>query len=259
MGCSFSGVIIEESRVVNLRRDDMKTLLVFLLAACFCLVPVAALFGNTAPTLYLEIYGYDVDPDDPDVGCIAAGTCPELCYHIAVPQVGEIQCYIPKVNFQIAAIPIHVAKLDTPPLAPGWPLPCGPGGGWVTISCGITRTGATATVLGLSVCPVFLQGPGTVPAAILYTATTQCHDWYDHGAYMKYMNTTSTAASYFDITTNADDGILLLKNCQAIDEIPPQLLVGGRAQWGGTKSVTCAAGETGIDLTTWGKIKGLYR
>jgi hypothetical protein len=237
----------------------MKTLLVLLVAACFCLVPVAARAGNVNPVLYLEIFTYDADPDDPDLGCIAAGTCPELCYHNVRPVVGEIQCFAAKVAYQIAALPIHVGKLDTPPLAEGWPLPCGPGGGWVTLSCGVARTGATANFLGLGICPNFLQGPGVPPAAVLYTATTQCHDWYDHGGYMKYMATTNVTATYFDITTNADDDILLLKDCQGGNDIPPVLGIGGRAQWGGAKSVTCAAGYTTTDLTTWGKIKGLYR
>jgi len=244
----------------------MKTLLVLLAAACLCLVPFVARAGNTSPTLFLEIYQYDTDPDDPEYGCVFLGTCPELCYHPAPhypPYPLTIQCYSPKVAYQFGIVPIHVGRLDTYPspagLAEGWPLPCGPGGGWVTLSIGIVRTGAPVTVMGLGVCPNFLQGPGTVPAAILFTATTACHDWYDHGAYMKYMATSNTAASFFDITTNADDGILLLKNCQAIDEIPPQLVIGGRAQWGGTKSVICALDPTSVDLTTWGKIKGLYR
>jgi len=238
----------------------MRTILVILAAACFCLVPVMALAGNAHPTLYLEIYQYDTDPDDPEFGCVFLGTCPEICYHPHPgPLPGDLQCYSPKIAYQFGIVPIHVGKLDTPPLGSGWPLPCGPGGGWVTLSLGIVRTGAPATVLGLGICPGFLQGPGTVPAAILFTATTACHDWYDHGAYMKYMATSSTLASFFDITTNADDGILLLKNCQAIDEIPPQLVIGGRAQWGGTKSITCTTGQTAVDLTTWGKIKGLYR
>jgi hypothetical protein len=73
------------------------------------------------------------------------------------------------------------------------------------------------------------------------------------------MTTSGTAASFFDITTNADDGILLLKACQGGNEVPPQLEIGGRAQWGGTKSITCGESPTSVDLTTWGKIKGLYR
>jgi len=236
----------------------MKTLLVLLAAACLCLVPVIAQ-ANAHPTLYLEIYQYDTDPDDPDYGCVFLGTCPEICFHAQRPMVGELHCYNAKLPYNFGIVPIHVAKLDTPPLAAGWPLPCGPGGGWVTLSCGIANSGAPVTRLGLGVCPNFLQGPGTVPMAILFTATTACHDWYDHGAYMKYMSTSSVAATFFDITTNADDGILLLKNCQAIDEMPPQLVIGGRAQWGGTKSVICALDPTSVDLTTWGKIKGLYR
>jgi hypothetical protein len=68
--------------------------------------------------------------------------------------------------------------------------------------------------------------------------------------------TTNVVASYFDITTNADDGEIFLMDCQAGHESPP---VGGRAQWGGTKTITCATGQTAVDLTTLDKIKGLYR
>ena len=236
----------------------MKTLLVLLAAACLCLVPVVARAGNAHPALCLEMYQYDTDPDDPEFGCVFLGTCPELCYHPHPMFPEEVQCYNSKLADFVGVTPIHVGMLDTPPLAPGWPLPCGPGGGWILVSCGIVRSGAAATFLGMGICPNFLQGPGTPPEAILYTATTQCHDWYDHGAYAKWM-TTNVLASFFDITTNADDDVLLLMNCQAGHEVPPQLSIIGGAQWGGTKTIMCPQGPTSVDLTTWGKIKGLYR
>jgi len=238
----------------------MKTLLVLLTAACFCLVPVVTLAGNLNPTLYLEIYQYDTDPDDPEFGCVFLGTCPEICFHQrSFP--GPIQCYSPKLPYQFGIVPIHIAKLATDPfgtgLAQGWPLPCGPGGGYVTISDGITRTGAAATFLGFTACPNFLAGPSAPPLDILFSATTQCHDWIDHPCYGKWMATSSVAASFFDLTGNVNNtGQHVIINCQIGTENPT---VSGRAQWGGAQTVICGEGPTAVDLTTWGKIKGLYR
>jgi hypothetical protein len=233
----------------------MKKLLVLLIAACFCLVPTMALAGNTSPTLYLEIYMLDYDPDDP-------GPPPaNLCVHPSRPLVGELPCFSPKAPYNFGIVPIHIGKLDTDPakggvLAPGWPLPCGPGGGYDVISVGVAKTGTAVTYVGITGCPGFLQGPGTPPAAILFAATTACHDWLDHPCYVKYMSTTAMTATFFTIVANTDDGLIQLINCQLGQEIPA---VGGGAQWGGTKSIVCGLDPTAVDLTTWGNIKGLYR
>jgi len=235
----------------------MKTLLVLLAAACFFLVPVVAQAGNANPVVYLEVYMYDTDPDDPDFGCVALGTCPEICFHNSpIPYDTPLHCYSPKLPYMFAVVPIHVAKMD-PPIAQGWPLPCGPGGGYVQVSTGITRSGAPATFLGFSACPNFLAGPSAPPLDILFSATTACHDWRDHPCYGKWMSTSSVVASFFDITGNVNNGMITnLINCQLGTEIPA---IGGRGQWGGTQTIECPFGPTAVDVTTWGKIKGLYR
>lgn len=236
----------------------MKKLLVLLIAACFCIAPAVAHAGNLNPTLYLEMYMYDTDPDDPDYGCVIGGTCPEICYHSVHPLVGDLHCYNTKTAYFIGVTPIHVAKLATPPLADGWPLPCGPGGGYVLVSCAITKAGAAVTFMGLTVCPNFLQGPGTAPGGILVSATTKCHDWEDHPCYGKWL-TTNVVQTNFTITGNLEDGNMIdLINCQGTTE-RPILTVSGGAQWGGTKTIVCATNPTAVTTTTWGAIKGLYR
>jgi len=233
----------------------MKKLLLLLAWTYFCVVPVLAHAGNIYPSLYLEIYMYDTDPDDPDVGCNLANSCPEICYHPTRPS--QLHCYNPKIANFIGVVPIHVDRLATPPLATGWPPPCGPGGGYITVSCGVARTGTALTYTGLTVCPNFLQGPGTPPGAIVVTATTQCHDWVDHPCYAKYL-TTNTTASYFTITGNVEDGNKInLINCQAVSETSI-LTVGGGAQWGGTKTIICPGG-TPVEATTWSRIKAVFR
>jgi len=245
----------------------MKKLLILIVAACFCLAPAVTLAGNLDPHFYLEIYMEEMDPDDP-------GPPPGyLCYHTAPPGVPgdpcpaipggtpELQCFSPKAPYNFGIVPIHVGHLWTPPLAEGWPLPAGPGGGWVLVSLGIQRTGIAVTYVGITMCPNFLQGPGTAPGAILATATTKCHDWCDHPCYVKYMSTTNMGATYFTIIGNLEDGNTIdLINCQAISERPILTGIGNQAQWGGTKTLTCPQfGWTAVDLTTWGAIKGLYR
>jgi len=230
----------------------MKTLLILVIVACFCLAPAVTLAGNINPIMFLEIYTMADDPDDP-------GPPPSyLCYHDARPLVGEIQCYAEKVSYNFGLVPIHVGRLN-PPISQGWPLPAGPGGGWVLVSYGLQRTGVTVTYVGISMCPNFLQGPGTAPGAILATATTQCHDWLDHACYAKFMSSTNVGATYFTIIGNLEDyNIIDLINCQAITE-NTILTVGGGAQWGGTKTLVCATDPIGTETTTWGAIKALYR
>ena len=240
----------------------MRTLLILLMAACFCIAPAVTMAGNLAPKFYLEIYMMEEDPDDP-------GPVPSyLCFHGTpegvcpgiVPGTPELHCYDVKVPYAFGIIPIHVGNLWTPPLAQGWPLPAGPGGGWVLVSLGIQKSGGAANYVGITMCPNFLQGPGTAPYAILATATTRCHDWCDHACYVKYMATSSMTQTNFAIIGNIEDGNTLdLINCQAISE-RPILTAGHGAQWGGTKTIQCANfGPTAVDLTTWGAIKGLYR
>jgi hypothetical protein len=219
----------------------MKKLLVLLIATCFCLVSSMALAGNTNPTLYLEIYMYDYDPDDP-------GPAPaELCFHNPGPPVGELPCYSPKAPYRFGIVPLHIGKLDLP-IAVGWPPPIPTGGGYAGVAYGVASSGVAVLYLSFMACPGFNQGPGTAPGAIVAAAFTQCQDWMDHPGYCKYISTENVGATYFDVVNNAEEGKYVVINCQLAYDVTS---IGGRAQWG--------VDPTGVDLSTWGKIKGLYR
>ena len=221
--------------------------LLILLSCLICLtLPVIALAGNANPHLYLEIYMYNVDPEDPPPPPA------ELCTHLPLL---NIPCYSPKATYYYGIVPIHVHYLDTPPLAQGWPPPCGPGGGYIGVSCGIIRTGVSLTFAGFATCAGFVQGAGTAPQSIVVSATSACHDVFDHPGYCKYIATTNMGASFFDMVNNADDGAIKLINCQGTPDTG--LEIGGRAQWGGTKSINCY--DVSVEPSTWGKIKALYR
>jgi len=230
----------------------MKTLLGLLAAICFCLVPVVSLAGNAHPTLYLEIYMLDYDPAD-------SSAAPQyLCVHPNVPYEGEIPCYAPKAPYNFGIVPIHVGKLDFP-ISECWPLVCGPGGGYACVTFGISLTGTQCVFAGFTACANFLNGPSNAgnPAAIVVAATTKCHDWTDHPGYARYVSTNDLGASYFDIVNNADEDRVSVINCQAEPDLGT--VIGGGAQWGGTKTVVCGMDPTAVETTTWGKIKGLYR
>ena len=221
----------------------MKNFLVLLVTACFCLVPAFAFAGNAHTVFYLEIY--------------SSSTNPPLCVHVVRPVVGDIQCYMAKVGMS-AYIPLHVGKLDTPPLAQGWPIPSGPGGGYSTVGYSLVQSGEPVSFLSSTACAGFAVGYGTPPNDISFSATSACHDWYDHPGYLRYFNEfENTGATYFDIGIYHPESGIKQVNCQG--DYDPDPVVGGRAQWGGTKSIVCANDPTAVDLTTWGKIKGLYR
>ena len=237
----------------------MKKLLIVLLAVCFCLFPVIARADNTNPYVFLEIYMYDTDPDDPDYGCVANDVpfCPEICFHAERPLVGELQCWSEKVRYNYAIVPIHVGHLDLP-VIPCTPVPCGTDGGWAGVTYGVAASGVAVSYVGVNTCPGFNQGPGTAPGSTLFATYTVCRDWYEHPGYLKYMATVSNVgATYFDIVANPDEGGYFVLACE--NAIYDNTSIGSRAQWGGTKSIACGEGQTSVTETTWGKIKGLYR
>jgi hypothetical protein len=231
--------------VFNLRRNEMKKLFVLLALVCCSVIPVAAFAGNAHPNLYLEIYSSSV------------GRCVHAVHPGPLP--GEIQCYLAaKVEGSIAYVPIHIGKLDTPPLAAGWPLPCGPGGGFVGVSYGLNMTGydVDVTALAATACTKFGLGPSIVPTAIVFSADDACHDWWDHPGYVTVQSLTENPV-YFTIVANSEELAIKVINCQGGLDLG--LVIAGGAQWGGSKTLVCGTDPTSVDLTTWGKIKGLYR
>jgi len=237
------GIVSKGTGKMRLRPATTFLALCTLICVTF---PPAALSGNVSPRLYLEIYMYDTDPDSylPR----PAG----LCSHSS--QVAVIPCYSAKGPNYYGVVPIHISALDSP-LARGWPPPSGPGGGYITVSCGIATSGVTLTFLGFSPCYGFLEGAGTPPQSIVVSATSSCHGVLDHPGYCKYLSNTNVGATYFNIVNNADDGAIKIVNCQA--SLDYGVGVGGGAQWGGAKTITCYS--IPLEAGTWGKIKALYR
>jgi hypothetical protein len=157
-----------------------------------------------------------------------------------------------------ACVPLHISKMDLP-LAPGLGQL---GGGYQGVSYGVLKSGGSGTFASYTPCLDQLMLPGTAPGAIAQAATTTCHDWYDHPGYCSYYALGVTAA-YFTIIANGDEHWIKVINCQAnydpdpIIGDPPN--VNGQAQWGGTQTILCGTDPTAVEVTTWGKIKGLYR
>jgi len=231
----------------------MKNLLILLIAACFCLLPVAGLAQNGAPHVNLEAYYFEEDPADP--GPVPAYVCVHPTW------LDETVCWAPKPGFLL--VPLHVSHLNVP-LAEALGQT---GGGYAGLSYGVVKRagGGGATFAGFVTCDGWLQLPGTAPAAIAVGSTALCHGWRDHAGYCSYF-TTSATKCYFDIVNNADEFWVRVINCQSNYDVntiigcpecvPP---VSGSVQWGGTKDIACVASPTPVDLTTWGNIKGLYR
>ncbi|KPJ60584.1 MAG: hypothetical protein AMJ46_06220 [Latescibacteria bacterium DG_63] len=59
----------------------------------------------------------------------------------------------------------------------------------------------------------------------------------------------NTCATWFDIVPSADLGHYKVINCD--NEYDTGTVIGGNAQWGSEPST--------IEMTTWGRIKSLYR
>jgi hypothetical protein len=224
----------------------MKKLFVLLAVVCFSVVPAVTFGTNSHPTLYLEIYAG------------STGRCVHAVHPGPLP--GEIQCYYgTKDEGTTAYIPIHIGKLDTPPLAQGWPLPCGPGGGFDGVSYGLATSGewdVDVECVSVTPCTGFGVGPGLCPSAIVFAASDACHDWWDHPGYVRVGSLNATPVT-FSIVQNSQELALSVINCQGGLDVGR--VVGGGAQWGGTKTIVCATDPTSVDLTTWGRIKGLYR
>jgi hypothetical protein len=126
------------------------------------------------------------------------------------------------------------------------------------VECGVASSGVVCTYLSFAACPGFVVGPSTPPASIALYATTKCHDWPDHPGYLRYISLSAdTGATYFDIVNNADDAWIKVVNCQC--GYDDGTIVGGRAQWGGSKTVNCYSHPIAVESTTWGRIKDMYR
>jgi hypothetical protein len=222
----------------------MKKLLI-LVAAASLFVPVllyAAPPQNAHPALFLDIYSFKPKPS----------TLPAyICTHdIGVPAV---QCYAGplKPAGSWGYVIIHVCKLD--PIPPG---------GFIAVYFGMEASGVELPdFISVNACPGWLKAPSTAgePMATGFASIGGiCRDWTYHPGYVLWNDTwgsVPTNATYFDIVNSADLLHHNISNC--LNEYDPTT-IGGRAQWGADKTIQCE-GSTAVELTTWGKIKGLYR
>lgn len=229
----------------------MKKLLTILIAACFCMIPVTVFAGNAMPYLYLEIYTTDAEFDPlPDYVCVDAK-----------PLTGALPCFAVRYPYNFAYMPLHVGALDGPICTTTGPA-CESFGGYLGVPFGVQQVAANLTTfMSWNACPGFLKGPSGAgePAACLASSFSGCHDWWDHLGYVIYLNmSTKTTDARFNVVASADVAHYKVINCANLYDNNTQ--IGGGAQWGPTQTIVCPlAGPTSVELTTWGKIKGLYR
>jgi len=220
-----------------------------LVVAASLVAPVAVLAGNAQPRLYLEVYGWFEEPDPMPA---------YVCVHpVSDRPTPSLACYTLKPPYTWAAIPIHVGKLDYP-ICPTIGPECVNLGGFRGVSLGVKISGEFVNFMDFHPCPGFLAGPCDPPAAILCSSAFSCRDWWDHPCYLSYLNmSVRSGATYFDVVGSSTDGQSLVINCSS--QYDYGTIVGGRAQWGGAKTITCEGGPTDVERTTWGMVKSLFR
>jgi hypothetical protein len=230
---------------------EMKKLFVLIFAGYLLGMAPDFAAGNPVPDWpreYLEIYTFVEKPTE-----LPSYVCAHALVNPGPPEVWEnvpLPCYAAKLPYNFAYVPIHVAHLFI-----------GLGGGYKGVECGIETRGEDVTFIGAGTCPGFVMGPSGAgpPAAIAFLSTGPCYDWQFHAGYTIWQNqSTRTGATYFDIVANADYGDYYVLDCDYV--LDDTTAVGHGAQWGGTKNIACCEnGPTAVEVTTWGKIKGLYR
>lgn len=212
----------------------MKKLLILVAAVCLFVPAMAQAAGNANPALYLEIYN---NPSD----AAPAGVCGHT-----LPFTGAIQCFDVKSNpYCYGFVPIHIGKVEN---------------GYLGIPYGLVQSGApTQAYLGEVACTGFNRGAGVGPGSIYFGSTTGCRQWNEHPGYSKVLASADMGATYFDIGPNGDVGHNKVVNCDTAYDEGTTIGTPSTAQWGGTQTVVCAGDPTDVELTTWSKIKGLYR
>lgn len=231
----------------------------FFLSVVFLLPGSIALAGNVHPCPFLEISMFD-EPSPPPEYAQA------VCYHQWIYRPPyyegpmEPACFAAKPPYMYATLAVHIGCLDDP-ICPTVGPGCEQYGGFTGFAFGISTTGFPVSYLSFTPCPGFTENPSQAgaPAAISVSSTSGCRISSNHVGYLTYLNGTSAVgATYFDIVPNADLGYFKVVNCAGTyDE---GTTIGGRAQWGGTKTLTClTGGRTDVRPTTWGGIKALYR
>ncbi len=223
----------------------------FLLAV---FLPVAALGGNPCPTLYLEVYGFEEEPD----------TVPDyVCTHAERPYVGLLPCWALRLPYSYYYIPVHIARVFH--VCPHEMGPaCVDHGGFSGVPFGIQQVaqeGAPLVFQDWNPCPGFLRGVSIAgePAACGAYSTQGCRDWVHHTGYLVYWNAGDNTASQadFSIVPSADLGHNKVINCEfKYDE---NTYVGGGARVSDSKTIGCIGDAYAVEESTWGSIKALFR
>ena len=227
----------------------MRWLWILIIASCLAVVVPHVVCGNPVivpdwPREYLEIYTFEEEPAElPSYVCehaLVEGSFPPWYENLPPP------CYALKLPWSLAYVPIHVDHFGSSENPQD--------GGYMGVRCGIEVLGEPVVFAAASACPGFLVGPSVAgpPAAILFLSTSACHEWQFHAGYTCWMNNSELPdATFFNIVANADAGDCRVLDCNGVwDEATA---IGHGAQWGGTQIATA------VQLTTWGKVKALYR
>jgi hypothetical protein len=128
--------------------------------------------------------------------------------------------------------------------------------GFLGLGFTIQKSGASASVIEFVSCPGFFAYVPYFPRLddINMISVSGCRQWWEHAGYVRF-TTTNTDATYFWIQSPPDrlcDAVLC--DTTVVDAIP-----GGDAQWGGVPRINCVYTWDNVELTTWSKIKTLFR
>jgi hypothetical protein len=160
------------------------------------------------------------------------------------PDDDQIDCYAPKLALgNYGFLSVHAGHLNN---------------GFTGIPFGVQAIGSAVTFLEFVPCPGFtvVLSQAGMPSAIMVTSTEGCRQAREAVGYLKYV-CSDTRATFFEIVANADLGHHKVINCDyTFDEYTG---IDGKAQWGGTRQLSCPYIWLGTEVLTWGKIKTLYR
>jgi len=213
----------------------MKLLLFVVVAGSLLATTPAWGEGNPNPWPVLVIRNSTVD-EAPAGACVfPAGIDPQT----------ELQCYDRKLAAgNYGFLSVHAGHLDN---------------GFTGLPFGIHASGSPVTYVEFVACPGFAVGPSQagMPSAILVTSTVGCRQERDAVGYLKY-KCLNTSVTYFNIVGNADLGHYKVVNCDYTFDENTEIKTG--AQWGGNESTLfCPGVGVGIEATTWGQLKAIFR
>ena len=207
------------------------------LAAC-CLSPAAGqAAGNLSPVLVLMMRDSSVDSPPADICYFPPGNPP-------YDQEATLHCHdVKSAVGSYGFLSVHVGDAEN---------------GFLGLPFGVEAMAQPVTFVEFVPCPGFmlLLSEAGMPSAILVISTSGCRQPREAVGYLKYV-CSGTSATYFDIRPNADLGHNKVINCdRSYDE---GTAVGMGAQWGGAQTLLCEYVWLGVEATTWGGTKAMFR